>query len=959
MPPAIRDVPLPRGGAPEGGALAAFLDLPVLVYSGDPSYVPAPRRETRDSLARPEFAGRQRLLLAVEGGRPQARLAARLSPRRKDGAGRPVGMMGFFEALPEAEEAVAALFLEARSWLEAAGAGEIVGPLDGDTWHRYRLNVGPHDAPPFLLEPYNPPFYPELWRANGFEVVERYSSKRVEAEAVVRHLAGRAESCLAAGYRLRPIDLGRFEDELRTLYRLSTAIFAGNYLYSEIAEERFLDLYRGAKALLDPRLVWFAHAPPAPERPERPEGGEVGFLFAYPDRVRALAAMRGRRDLPAQLRFLLRRDDYEAIDFKTLGVLREHRRSGVAAALFHRGHAEALALGRKVAHHCLFRDGNPSGDLDGGAGEILRRYELYRLPSPPSPLPGRGDGRRERGAGGEGSANVVAVLRDVARRLPHRAALVLGREAVSFAELWERIDRTSVGLRRAGLGPGDRAIVLIPMSIDLYVALLALLKIGAVAVFVDPWIGRRQIAAFAAFAEPRGFLAVARGHLLRLLEPGLRRIPVTATTGLRLGALPAAHALRELGREPGDGAIAEVAAGAPALITFTSGSSGEPKGANRTHRFLLAQGAALAAEFPLLPGDVDMPMFPVFALNNLAAGVTSVVPAMDFRRVEAVDGAAVLAQMAAYGVTTATASPPFFDRLAEALGRAPESPRPPLRRLLTGGAPVSDAQLRAWRAAFPETEIQVAYGSTEAEPVAHLTAEERLAAVNADRPATPGYCAGAPGGRIRGKIVRIHGGPIVLGAAGWGEWELPRGEIGELVVAGEHVGRDYYRNPRACAENKIVEAGEGGDATVWHRMGDTGSLDPEGRFWLAGRVHSTIWRKGAAGGGEAAIHPQLVEQAARGAGEGDPRLRRVALVGLPGPERGERAVLVLEAEGGGGEGLEADVRLRLEGAGLAVDEIVVAGAPLPLDPRHNSKIDYGRLRERLLRERGAAGKERR
>ena len=94
-----------------------------------------------------------------------------------------------------------------------------------------------------------------------------------------------------------------------------------------------------------------------------------------------------------------------------------------------------------------------------------------------------------------------------------------------------------------------------------------------------------------------------------------------------------------------------------------------------------------------------MPMFPVFALNNLAVGVPSVVPTMDFRRVDRVDAAAILRQMREHGVTTCTASPPFFDRLAAT------RQNPGLRRILTGGAPVSDAQLLAWRRAFPGTEI--------------------------------------------------------------------------------------------------------------------------------------------------------------------------------------------------------------------------------------------------------------
>jgi acyl-CoA synthetase (AMP-forming)/AMP-acid ligase II len=526
--------------------------------------------------------------------------------------------------------------------------------------------------------------------------------------------------------------------------------------------------------------------------------------------------------------------------------------------------------------------------------------------------------------------NVLSVLHRVAARVPDRPALVTAEGAISFGELWRRIGRAAAGLRGLGLAPAERAVVMIPMSIDLYVAMLAILKLGAVAVFVDPWIGRRQIASFAAFAEPRCWLGVPRSQLLRLLDPRLRAIRLTVTTGRGLGALTARHSLAELeAAEDSGGPPHLVAPDDPALITFTSGSSGEPKGANRTHRFLLAQHAALAAEFPAREGDVDMPMFPVFALNNLAGGVTSVIPEMDFRRVDRVDAARLVRSMRRHGVTTCTASPPFLDRLAAEAVRRPGS-RPGLRRILTGGAPVSDAQLGAWRRTFPGTEILVVYGSTEAEPVAHLSAEERLPAVNPDRPRTPGFCAGVPGGRIASRIVRIHCGPIALGPGGWADWELPAGDIGELVVSGDHVCRDYYRNPEAVRENKIVD----GDR-VWHRMGDTGSFDGEGRFWIAGRVHSTIRR-----GGEL-VHPQLVEQAAKGE---DPRVRRAAAVGLPDPGLGEKLVVVVEPAA---EGFRDDVAGRLAAAGIPADEIVLTSRPLPVDPRHRSKVDYGRLRQRL------------
>lgn len=321
-------------------------------------------------LQRREFLRAQRAWVAAVDDFPVARLVARRSPALRDDQGAPLGLLGFFEAVdgPEGKEGALQLLAEGVRWLRETGAGRIVGPMDSDTWHRHRLSVGPFDDPPFLLEPYNPPYYPEIWEEAGFQVLASYFSKQVDPAAVVAHLEPRATAARAAGYGLRALDPGRFKEELRLLYRLSRAIFVDNFLYTEIEVEDFLDLYAGSKALLDPDLVLFARSP---------QGEDVGFLFAYPDRFRAVAAMRGSRGLFAKLRFLRHRAEAGAVDFKTLGVLPEHRRAGVAALLMHEGHLRAENKGYRAANHCLFREGNPSGDLDGGAGRVLRRYHLY------------------------------------------------------------------------------------------------------------------------------------------------------------------------------------------------------------------------------------------------------------------------------------------------------------------------------------------------------------------------------------------------------------------------------------------------------------------------------------------------------------------------------------------------------------------------------------------------------
>lgn len=348
----------------------SFFTLPRRVYGGDPHHLPTSRKAQRAALDRRELHGRQRVLLATDGGEPVARVVARLSPRLRDDGGRPLGLLGSFEALDH-PPAVAALLGEASGWLRASGAGQVVGPMDGDTWHRYRLNLGPYDERPFLMEPYNPPYYPGLWEASGFAPLQGYHSRRIDdLAAVEKALAPRLDGTLAEGFRLEPIRLGRFDSELARLHRLASVIFAGNYLYTDISAERFVALYRASRPLVDPDLVVFAVAP---------DGTDAGFLFALPDRFAAVAAYARSRVPWATLRFLVhRRRPAEVVNFKSLGVLPAHRRSHLASALIAYGYRAARGKGYRRVNHCLMQNDNPSGRLDAGQGRLLRRYRLYR-----------------------------------------------------------------------------------------------------------------------------------------------------------------------------------------------------------------------------------------------------------------------------------------------------------------------------------------------------------------------------------------------------------------------------------------------------------------------------------------------------------------------------------------------------------------------------------------------------
>lgn len=527
-------------------------------------------------------------------------------------------------------------------------------------------------------------------------------------------------------------------------------------------------------------------------------------------------------------------------------------------------------------------------------------------------------------------SNVVNHLKAAAENNPSRTAIVFpgksGDKSISYADLWAGVDSFSTALLKRGLQPGDRVIIMIPMSIELYITMLGVIKMGGVAVFADPWVPISQIIKFCKFAEPEGFIGIGKSHLLRWRDKFLRKIPLTVTTGSKFGGIIARNTFAEMLKDSGTSDIYAATEEESALITFTTGSSGIPKGANRTHGFLDAQKKALDHEFPIEDSDIDMPMFPVFALRNLANGIPSIIPDMDFKAVAEVDGERICRQMQEYHVNTVTASPPFFDNLADFMAKQPTD-KIPLRRVLTGGAPVRDAQLEKWRKSFPDTAVEVVYGSTEAEPVAHISLADRLATDSAK-----GFCSGKPSDLVQAKIIKIIKGKIDE-AKSFDDLVVKQGETGELIVAGKHVCRDYFNNPEAVKENKIFD----GDGTLWHRMGDTGYFDRDGRFWLVGRVHSTICHQGVF------FHPQIIEEIIRRTNAG---IKQVAVLGITDEKLGEKAVAVIEFHQDG-NALKQEIQDKLKGNEIPIDDIIVLNESFPLDPRHNSKIDYQKLRERI------------
>lgn len=514
---------------------------------------------------------------------------------------------------------------------------------------------------------------------------------------------------------------------------------------------------------------------------------------------------------------------------------------------------------------------------------------------------------------------------NVGRYLPESAARHPGRDAivaparggawlrVSYGELERRADALAAGFHGHGIGRGVRTLVLVRAGIDLITLTYALFRAGAVPVLIDPGMGFGAFLRCVADTRPEALVGIPLAHLVRLLSPrafrSVRRLvtvgPRLAWSGATLGALERAGAARG-GLAPVEAADEELAA-----VLFTSGSTGPAKGALYTHGNLAAQVELLRRTYGFAEGEVDLAAFPLFSLFDCAFGMTSVIPELDPSRPGRCDPAKVVRALSEHACTTAFGSPAIWRRVAPWCEERGVS-LPALQRVLIAGASVPPALIdKLHRVIARGGDVHTPYGATEALPVASIAGREILDETAALSRAGRGTCVGRPVAGTEVRVVRIVDEPI----ARWSEdLVLPAGAVGEFCVRGPVVTRGYLNRPEADAAAKIEDGG-----AVWHRMGDLGYFDEEGRLWFAGRKAERVRTAGGT------LFTDLVE----GQALADPRVARCALVGV-GPEGSQRPLLVVE--GGEDASLAAELRRHLP------VEAVLFHPRFPVDVRHNAKI---------------------
>ena len=506
--------------------------------------------------------------------------------------------------------------------------------------------------------------------------------------------------------------------------------------------------------------------------------------------------------------------------------------------------------------------------------------------------------------------NIAALVTARAALSPDLPAVIdaASGRVLTFADFEDEASAMAAALSRAGLAPGSRVLLLMPVSADLYVMLAALLRAGCAAVFIDPAAGMAHLGAACTAAAPDAFIGVARAHLLRVLCPPLRRIRRHFVTD---HPVPGATLL-----QPDKNRAQAVAVGddAAAVVRFTSGTTGSAKAAVRTHGFLHRQLAVLARSLTLTPGERDMVTMPMFVMANLAAGVTSILPRTDFRDRSPAATDDFIAEIHTHRPDRIIAAPALLERIADRCA-ARRTRLDSLRQVFTGGAAVFPRLLDKLAAVAPAAAITGVYGSTEAEPIALLPHASLTPDLRRRIMAGDGLPAGRPDPDAAVRIVD----PDKLSAEGClapdafaAACQLA-GIAGEIIVSGPHVLPDYL-DPAATAAHKLRV-----DGTVWHRTGDHGRLDPDGCLWLLGRSRAVVVDE------RGPFHPLALEVLAMAC----PGVQQAAAF----VHRGRRFLCT------------APVRPSRFADDL-VDEIIAFPA-LPVDHRHQSRIDTAALAARI------------
>ena len=510
---------------------------------------------------------------------------------------------------------------------------------------------------------------------------------------------------------------------------------------------------------------------------------------------------------------------------------------------------------------------------------------------------------------------IIDKIKDLRKQYPDNTALfdLKTGNKITFTQIDTKSDEICRYLIQKGFQKGNKIVVFVPIGIEFYLILTAIFKMGLQAVFIDPYAGIEHINKCCEMISPDGIIGSGKTLLKGFFLKGIRKI------GKKINYIKMMeHSEKLLIYEKNKNQKIiqneKIDGSTPALISFTSGSTGFPKIIMRTHEFLLGQHNVLEKNLKFEKETAVYSSFPIFLLSHMATGTTTFIPDLNWRKPVESDFGNIIKQIAQNNIQNIILPPAIFENIVK-FCKDEKIMLENVQKVYTGGAPVFYSLMKNIKEVFANAKIIALYGASEAEPISVLNFEDITEENIENMKNGDGLLAGKIVNEIELKIEELEKTPEKNKILKNNNIEDFSALKGEILVKGENVVNGYLN-----VEKKPNEK--------WHRTGDMGYINKKGQLILLGRVKGRIQL------GEKIYYPFTVETAFSFC----KNLKKSVLT-----SKNNKLYLFAERNPEFKGNLSEDSEIKELKEKFGIFKIIEI--EIPMDKRHNSKTDYKRLEE--------------
>ena len=510
---------------------------------------------------------------------------------------------------------------------------------------------------------------------------------------------------------------------------------------------------------------------------------------------------------------------------------------------------------------------------------------------------------------------IIDKIKDLRKQYPDNTALfdLKTGNKITFTQIDTKSDEICRYLIQKGFEKGNKIVVFVPIGIEFYLILTAIFKMGLQAVFIDPYAGIEHINKCCEMVSPDGIIGSGKTLLKGFFLKGIRKIGKKINY---IKMLEHSEILSTYEKNKNQKIIQneKIDGSTPALISFTSGSTGFPKIIMRTHEFLLGQHNVLGKNLKFEKETAVYSSFPIFLLSHMATGTTIFIPDLNWRKPVESNFRNIVKQITENNIQNIILPPAIFENIVK-FCKDEKITLENVQKVYTGGAPVFYSLMKKIKDVFTNTKIIALYGASEAEPISVLNFEDITEKDIENMKNGEGLLAGKIVNEIELKIEELEKTPKKNKILKDNNVENFSALKGEILVKGENVVNGYL-NVQKNPDEK------------WHRTGDMGYINSNGQLVLLGRVKGRIQL------GEKIYYPFTVETAFSFC----KNLKKSVLT-----SKNNKLYLFAERNPKFKGNLSEDIEIIRLKKKFEIFKIIET--EIPMDKRHNSKTDYKSLEE--------------